>query len=150
MSAFNWWHRLKAYSIHILFSSALSRCKGTTLVCLAWLSSAVLYWVVSSFLARLVERKCYSYNLKTRSDHSSRQLLIQGHGSGTLSIRAGCWSCVFNLISLTVHSFTAVVVLSFHDWCECVNTQHYDTSVVHFSLGSKGVLNRIVPYCIAL
>ena len=30
------------------------------MICLAWMSSAVLYWAVSRFLARPVERKCYS------------------------------------------------------------------------------------------
>ena len=53
---------------------------------LAWMSSAVLYWVLSRFLARLVERKCYSYNRMPRSYHCSRQSFIQGHGSGNLSL----------------------------------------------------------------
>ena len=33
---------------------------GAAMICLAWMSSAVLYWAVSRFLARPVERKCYS------------------------------------------------------------------------------------------
>ena len=71
-------------------SRAVSRCIGAAMFCLAWVSSAVLYRVVSRFLAGLVERKCYSHNRKTRSYHSSRQLFIQGHGSGYLS--TGYWS----------------------------------------------------------
>ena len=61
--------------------------------CIAWMSSALLYWVVILFLARLVEWKCYSYNRKARSYHWSRQLFIQGHGSGNLSVVLNVWSC---------------------------------------------------------
>ena len=51
----------------------------------AWMSSAVLYWVVSRFFATAVERKFFSqFNRKPRSDHCSRQLFIQGHGSRTV------------------------------------------------------------------
>ena len=53
------------------------------LICLAWMNSAVLYRVISRFLASLVERKChYSYSRKTRLYHCSKQLFIQGRGSG--------------------------------------------------------------------
>ena len=68
------------------FSHAVPRCMGAAIVCLAWMSSAVLDLAVSCFLARLVERKCYSHNRKTHSDHCSRQLFIQSHGSGNLWI----------------------------------------------------------------
>ena len=44
----------------ITFSCAVSRYTGAAMICLAWMSSAVLHWVASRFLARLVERKCYS------------------------------------------------------------------------------------------
>ena len=59
-----------------------------------FVSSFVVHWWVqfpssfpnfSHFIARLVERKCYLGNRKTRSYHCSRQLLFQGHGSGKLS-----------------------------------------------------------------
>ena len=46
----------------------------------------VLYWVVSYFLARLFLRNHHTYNRKTLPYHRSRQLLLQGHGSGNLSI----------------------------------------------------------------
>ena len=42
------------------FSRAVSRCMGAAMICLAWMTSAVLYWVVSHFLSRPVEQKCYS------------------------------------------------------------------------------------------
>ena len=42
------------------FSRAVSQYMGTAMICLAWLNSVVLYWVVSPFLARPVEWKCYS------------------------------------------------------------------------------------------
>ena len=42
------------------FSRAVSRYMVAAMFCLVWMSSAVLYWVVSRFLARPVERKCYS------------------------------------------------------------------------------------------
>ena len=63
---------------------------GATMFCLAWMSSGVLYWVASRFLDRLVWRKCYSYNRKTRSVHCSKQLFIQGHESGNLSMQTCC------------------------------------------------------------
>ena len=47
-----------------LRSCAVFRCMGAAMICHAWMSSAVLYWVVSHFLARLVERKCYSVELE--------------------------------------------------------------------------------------
>ena len=48
------------------------------------MNSVVLYLIVSRSLARLVQRKCYSYNRKTRSYHRSTQLLffffkVMGH-----------------------------------------------------------------------
>ena len=51
------WSRLELFKT---FSRAVSRCMGAAMICLAWMSSAVLYSVVSRFLARPVERKCYS------------------------------------------------------------------------------------------
>ena len=72
------------------FSRAVSRYMGATMFCLAWMSSGVLYWVASRFLDRLVWRKCYSYNRKTRSVHCSKQLFIQGHESGNLSMQTCC------------------------------------------------------------
>ena len=66
------------------FSQAVSRCMGAAMLCLGWMSSAVLYQIVSPFPARLVEeQKCYSYNWKTGSYHCSRQLFIQGMGQKT-------------------------------------------------------------------
>ena len=41
------------------FSHDLSRCMGAVMIFLAWMSLAVLYWIVSHFLAGPVERKCY-------------------------------------------------------------------------------------------
>ena len=52
-----------------------------------WLVVPVLYRVVSIFLARLLSRMYHSYSRKTRPYHRSRQLFIQGHGSGDLSIQ---------------------------------------------------------------
>ena len=72
--------------IFTTFSRAVSPFVGAAMICLAWMSSAVFYRVVSRFLARPVERKCYPCDRKTRSDHCSRQLFIQGHGSGNSSI----------------------------------------------------------------
>ena len=46
--------------IHDFFSRAVSRSMDAAMSCLVWMSSAVLYCAVSRFLARLVERKCYS------------------------------------------------------------------------------------------
>ena len=60
---------------------------GAAIFCFGWLSSAVLYRAVSRFLATAFERKYHPDNRKTRSYHCSRQLFIQGHGSGNLSIR---------------------------------------------------------------
>ena len=77
------------------FSRAVFRCMDAAVFCFAWMSSAVLYWIVSRFLARLVERKCYSYYRKIRSYHCSEQLFTRGHGSGNLSIfweKSGCLS----------------------------------------------------------
>ena len=51
------WSRLELFKT---FSRAVSRCMGAAMTCLAWMSSAVLYWVVSRFLARPVEWKCCS------------------------------------------------------------------------------------------
>ena len=70
--------------IFTTFSRAVSPFVGAAMICLAWMSSAVLYRVFSRFLARPVERKCYSYKRKTRLDHCLRQLFIQGHGSWNL------------------------------------------------------------------
>ena len=39
---------------------AISQCMGAAIICLAWMSSAVLYGVVSQFLTRPFQRKCYS------------------------------------------------------------------------------------------
>ena len=64
-------------------------------------SSAVLYWVISRLLSRLVERKYYSYKRKTRSDHCSRRLLIQGHGSGNLSHRHVL--CLFSAFPMSTY-----------------------------------------------
>ena len=47
---------------------------------------AVLYQAVSRFLARLFLRRYHTYNRKTRPYCFSRQLFIQGHVSGNLSI----------------------------------------------------------------
>ena len=56
---------------------------GAAMFCFGSVSSAVLYWVASRFLTRLVEWKCYSYNLKTCSDYCSRWLFIQVMGQET-------------------------------------------------------------------
>ena len=68
------------------FSRAVPRNMCAAMLSLALMSSVVLYRVLSRFLARLVERKCYTYNPKTRTSHCSWQLFIQGHGSGNLSM----------------------------------------------------------------
>ena len=76
-------------SVRILFTSfscAVFQCMGTAMVCLVWMSSAVLYWIVLRFLARLVKQKCYSYKQKTHSEHCSRPLFTQGRGSRNLSV----------------------------------------------------------------
>ena len=52
------------YHYSHFFSCAVSRYMGAAIVCLAWLSSTLLYWVVSCFLVRLVEQKCYSAELE--------------------------------------------------------------------------------------
>ena len=57
--------------------------------CSVWMSSAMLYWVVARFPARLIELKYHPYNRKTHQYHRSRQLFVQGHGSGSLSIMEG-------------------------------------------------------------
>ena len=59
-------------------------------VCLVWMSSAGVYWIVSRLLARLLERKYHPCNRKTRPYRCSRQLFIQGHGSESLSQRSLC------------------------------------------------------------
>ena len=46
--------------LFITFSRAVSRYMGAAMTRLAWMSSAVLYWVVARFLARPVKRKRYS------------------------------------------------------------------------------------------
>ena len=55
------------------------------MVCLCWMSPAVLYWIVSPFLTRLFESKYHPNNQQTHPYHCSRPLFIQGHGSGNLS-----------------------------------------------------------------
>ena len=42
------------------FSRAVSRYLRAAMICLARMSFAVLYWALARFLARPVERKCYS------------------------------------------------------------------------------------------
>ena len=75
-----WGHTLHLFTT---VSRAVSPCMGAAMIFLARLSSFGLYWVVSHFLARPVERKCYTQlNRKTRLDRCSRQLFIRGHGSG--------------------------------------------------------------------
>ena len=44
-------------TIHTTFLRAVSRCMGSAMFCFRCLCSAVLYWVVSSFLTKLFERK---------------------------------------------------------------------------------------------
>ena len=84
--------------------------------CLSWISPAVLYWFFfSRFLARLVERKCYSYNRKTRSYHCSRQLFIQGHRSRNLSIA----------VSKQQWELTTL------DWRQTHNTGHRNRDLIH-------------------
>ena len=63
-------------SLFTFFPRAVSRYMGAAMICLAWMSLAVLYWAVSHFLARPVERKCY---WAEQEEHCSRQLFIQGH-----------------------------------------------------------------------
>ena len=66
-------HRVRSSRfIHNHFLRVASRCIGAAMFYLTWMSSAALYWVVSRFLARPVERKCDSYNRTTRSDRCSR------------------------------------------------------------------------------
>ena len=43
-----------------LFSRAVCWYMGAAMICLAWMISVVLYWVVSHFPARPVEQMCYS------------------------------------------------------------------------------------------
>ena len=62
----------------------------------AWMKLAVLYWVASRFLARLFKRKCHPHR-KTRLHHRSRQLFIQGHGSGNLSIIISRCVCMYHV-----------------------------------------------------
>ena len=49
---------------------------GAAMFCLARMSSAVLYYVVSRFLARLFERKDHPYNRKTCRYHCSKQTVF--------------------------------------------------------------------------
>ena len=57
--------------------------------CHVWLllnELAVLYWVVSCFLAWLLSQKYHPWNQKTHLCYCSRQFFNQGHGSGNLYI----------------------------------------------------------------
>ena len=59
---------------------------STAMYCLAWLRLAGLYWVVLRFLVRLLLWKYYPFNQKTGPYHFLKQLFIQDHGSGILSV----------------------------------------------------------------
>ena len=76
-------------SLLTTFPRAVSRYMGAAMFCLGWMSSAMLYWVVSCFLARLFQSKYHPYNRKALPYHCSRPLVIQGHGLGNMSI--GRW-----------------------------------------------------------
>ena len=73
------------YRYSQLCSHALTRCMGAAILYLGWLSLAGLYRVFSRFIDRLSFRKYHPYNRKTRPHHCSKQLFIQGPGSGNLS-----------------------------------------------------------------
>ena len=52
-------HCARGYQMSFVFtafSRAVSQCMGGAMFCLAWMSSVVLYWVVSRFLARPVKQ----------------------------------------------------------------------------------------------
>ena len=66
--------------LYTTFACAVSRRMGATMFCFGWQSLAVLYWVVSRFLARLSLWKYRAYNRKAGPYHCSRLLFIQGRG----------------------------------------------------------------------
>ena len=74
---------------------------GAAMFWLGWMSSAVLYWVVSRFLAILFERRYHPYNRRTGLYHSSRERSIQGPESGNLSMPLLCGPWGYRLVLFT-------------------------------------------------
>ena len=149
-------------------SRAVSWHMGIALFCLGWLSLAVLYWVVSGFVAGLLLRKYYPYNQKTRTYHCSRQLFIQGHGSENWSIPFS-WTCIMYDFEDSPHGptftwwgccrlcfwqkptelahsflFCSCVCFCLYGLFECISFHKFCWQLSAFSLCSSGHISALV------